>query len=235
MMAGMEDTLWCPKCGSEYQAGYAMCADCGVPLVPTRPSRPFRPVLALVRAGPPRTAVGGQVGTGTIARVRQPSQLLLAAGLLTGAAGSLVATTLVTIASFQTSALLKNLPRAPSREFTFPFRLKVQLVAQAFGPLEAALILGAALLVAARLNGGDTSAAVRRVAYVGMGLSLLVIGVGLYAAADPPGSGGGSVGTFATPSATSHASYTIGSLTAVALALTAGVLCERALARRRDY
>lgn len=29
--------MFCPQCGAEYRQGFAMCADCGVPLVHDRP------------------------------------------------------------------------------------------------------------------------------------------------------------------------------------------------------
>jgi hypothetical protein len=39
-------TLWCPRCGDEYRAGFTVCADCGV---------------ALVSAPPPERASGATV------------------------------------------------------------------------------------------------------------------------------------------------------------------------------
>jgi hypothetical protein len=40
--AEIGSTLWCPQCGSEYQPGYTVCADCGVELGPehTMPGPP---------------------------------------------------------------------------------------------------------------------------------------------------------------------------------------------------
>src|SRR5688500_14805319 len=35
-----EPTAWCPNCGAEFRAGFAVCTDCGVAVVDTKPPEP---------------------------------------------------------------------------------------------------------------------------------------------------------------------------------------------------
>ena len=41
--APSKDTMYCPKCRTEYRNGFDTCADCKVPLVPELPKEPLTP------------------------------------------------------------------------------------------------------------------------------------------------------------------------------------------------
>jgi hypothetical protein len=224
---------WCPTCGSEYQPGYERCVECGTVLVPKPPAVSFQPIVAAAQvrdlSAKARMWSGASGSSLRIGALGWRRPVHSAAALVIAAAGSLAAGSLETVASFA-PVRFQNLPReAPVSTPGFSWHLKLQLLAQVATPLPAVLTLGAAAVLVVLWARRETSTGLRRLGYAVMGLSVIITGAGLYAAADPPGSGGRSLQQ--APSVAGHASSALRSLTAVALALAAGIICERALAK----
>jgi hypothetical protein len=119
-----------------------------------------------------------------------------------------------------------------------------QVIALGFGPFEAVLVLGAVLSLSGAVVAGYRSAALPWLLRAGVVLGMLLTGVGVYAAVDPPttavsvGRGGSVVGggVFASGSLSTTGRFAT-TLPAVGVAVVAGLAALiglRALLQSRD-